>query len=245
MRFVIGDVHGEISKLTSLMNYIFIYDKNPELIFIGDYLDKGDNPRAVLDFIINLSKNMDCTFLLGNHEHCWMKLEAEDIKTKEYLAKYGGIATLKSLGLTDFYEGKKILMSEYGDFFASLKPYWKSDSFIAVHSGIKPENYSIKIENIRVEELLFNRYDFISHEELYMQSYRVIFGHTGFFTPFVSKSKIGIDTAACFLADQPISSFCIDKMAILNSDGVIRDLDDFNENLCPNIIRTSPWRYDN
>lgn len=226
------------------MNHIFIIDKNPELIFIGDYLDKGNNPRAVLDFVINLRESFNCTFLLGNHEYCWMNLEQGDIKTKEYLAKYGGIATLKSLGLNDFYEGKQMLLSEYGNFFSNLKPYWQSDTFIAIHSGINPANYSTDINDIPVKELLFNRYDFIKHEELYMKRYRLIFGHTGFFTPFVTNSKIGIDTAACFLACQPISSLCIDKMMIINSDGLIKNLEDFNKNSCPNIIRTNPWRYD-
>lgn len=244
MRYVIGDVHGEIGKLKSLINYITVGDRNPQLVFIGDYLDKGDDPKAVLDFIINLSQNIECIFLLGNHEYCWMNLLPGDLKTHEYLAKYGGIATLKSLGLTDFHEGRQKLMSEYGDFFLNLQPFWKTDNFIAVHSGIKPEHFSTKIEDIPVEELLFNRYNFISHEELFMQKYRVIFGHTGFFTPLVSKSKIGIDTAACFLADQPITSLCIDQMAMMNSDGLVRSLDDFPENSCPSIIRTNPWRYD-
>lgn len=240
MRYVISDVHGEIRKLKSLINHISLRERNPELIFIGDYLDKGDNPKAVLDFIINLSQNVECTFLLGNHEYCWMKMQPGDLKTQEYLAKYGGITTLKSLGLTDFNEGRKKLMSEYGDFFSNLKPFWKTTNFIAVHSGIKPEDFSTEIEDIPVENLLFNRYNFISHDELFMKKYRIIFGHTGFFAPYVSKSKIGIDTAACFLANQPITSFCIDQMAMVNSDGLVRTLDDFDENSCPNIIRKNP-----
>lgn len=245
MRFVIGDIHGEISKLRVLIKYIFTLDKDPEFIFIGDYLDKGEDPKAVIEFLLDLNKQHPCTFLYGNHEYIWMNLDPHDAKMIEYLAKYGGYATLKSLRMNDFEAGKDKLLTDYADFFTSLKPYWKDDSFVAVHSGISPENYSLDIENIPLQQLLFNRYDFIQHEELYMGQYRVIFGHTGFFTPFVSSTKLGIDTAACFLSGQPLSAFCIEKLGMINSDSSFKRLDDFKDNCCPSIIRTNPWRYDN
>ena len=245
MRFVIGDIHGEISKLKLLIKYILTLDKDPELIFIGDYLDKGEDPLAVLEFLISLNKQYDCTFLYGNHEYIWMNLKSDDLKMKEYLAKYGGYSTLKSLRMNDFDAGKDKLLRDFADFFASLKPYWKDDSFVAVHSGISPENYHLDIENIPLQQLLFNRYDFLQHEGLYMGRYRVIFGHTGFFTPFVSSTKLGIDTAACFLPGQPLSAFCIEKLVMINSDANLKKLDDFKVNCCPSIIRTKPWRNDN
>ncbi len=243
MNFVIGDVHGEISKLRALIKYIFTIDKSPSLIFIGDYLDKGEDPVAVLDFLSFLNKETHCTFLYGNHEFCWLNLQPDDIETITYLSKYGGKATLQSLKVEDFYEGKEKLVSEYGEFFDSLRSHWKNDSYIAIHSGLTPDNYSVDIDDIPLRSLLFNRYDFIRHNELY-QNRVVIFGHTGFFSPYVTPTKIGIDTSACFLPDQPISAFCIEKSAILNSDSQLKVLADFEQSYCPNIVRTNPWRYD-
>jgi serine/threonine protein phosphatase 1 len=244
MKFVIGDIHGEISKLKALIKYIFTFDKDPELIFVGDYLDKGEDPLAVIQYLTDLNKQYQCTFLYGNHEFIWMNLNPQDIKMREYLAKYGGYATLKSLKMSNFNDGRKKLLSDCAEFFANLKPYWKDDSFVAVHSGISPENFSIDIEDIPLQQLLFNRYDFIKHEELYKGHYRLIFGHTGFFTPFVSSTKIGIDTAACFLPSQPLSAFCIEKLGTINSESTFIALKEFEDNSCPNIIRTNPWRYD-
>jgi serine/threonine protein phosphatase 1 len=245
MKFIIGDIHGEISKLRSLLKFIFTLDKNPELVFIGDYLDKGENPKALLDFLTDLNKQYQCTFLCGNHEYIWMNLDSQDIEMKEYLIKYGGYSTLKSLKINNFESGKDKLLTEYGDFFTSLKPYWKDDLYIAVHSGISPINYLTDVENIPLKQLLFNRYDFIKHEELYLGRYRVVFGHTGFFTPFVSSTKIGIDTAACYLPNQPLSAFCVEHSWMVNSQSKFKRLDDFNISFCPNIIRTNPWRYVN
>ncbi len=245
MRFVIGDIHGEISKLRLLIKYIFTLDKNPELIFIGDYLDKGEDPLAVLEFLTCLNKQHPCTFLYGNHEYIWMNLEPDDLKMKEYLAKYGGYSTLNSIRMNDFDSGKDKLLTDHAEFFNNLKPFWKDNSYVAVHSGISPENYSTDIEDIPPNQLLFNRYEFIKHEEFYMRRYRLIFGHTGFFTPFVSSTKLGIDTAACFLPGQPLTAFCIEKNGMINSEFCFKGLEDFNDNYCPNIIRTNPWRYDN
>ena len=38
MKFIIGDIHGEITKLKLLVKFIKDIDDKPELIFIGDYL---------------------------------------------------------------------------------------------------------------------------------------------------------------------------------------------------------------
>ena len=48
MTFVIGDIHGEITKLKALINNIFYLDKNPHLIFIVDYINKVENSKEVL-----------------------------------------------------------------------------------------------------------------------------------------------------------------------------------------------------
>ena len=45
MKFIIGDIHGEITKLKLLVKFIKDIDDKPELIFIGDYLDKGESSK--------------------------------------------------------------------------------------------------------------------------------------------------------------------------------------------------------
>ena len=43
------------------------------LIFLGDYLDRGENPKGVVDFILelsNLSRFVEC--LIGNHENIFL-----------------------------------------------------------------------------------------------------------------------------------------------------------------------------
>ena len=53
---VIGDVHGNYDKLMNLWEQIH-YTDDDFLIFLGDYIDRGDKPLECLDFVMNLVKN--------------------------------------------------------------------------------------------------------------------------------------------------------------------------------------------
>jgi serine/threonine protein phosphatase 1 len=243
MKYVVGDIHGEITKLKNLVSNITKLDKNPEFIFIGDYLDKGENVFATLSYLVLLNRKYKCNFLYGNHEYVWINLHEDLDNNISYLSKYGGIATITSFGSNSIVETQLKLTKLYHEFFAMLKPYWIDSSFIAVHSGINPNNYSTTPENIELKELLFNRYEFIKKDELYLGKYRVIFGHTGFYSPFYDGVKIGIDTAACFMEEQPLTSFCIDNGVFINSNGQLVEIEHIENKNCPNILRVKPWRY--
>ena len=47
MNFVIGDIHGEVTKLKSLIKLIDKNEANPSFIFIGDYIDKGEKFKKI------------------------------------------------------------------------------------------------------------------------------------------------------------------------------------------------------
>lgn len=239
MNFVIGDIHGEIKKLEQLLNHIKSIDTNYNLIFIGDYLDKGDNPKRVLDYLITIDKEKSCVFLSGNHEYIWMK---EELGFEEYLLKYGGQQTVKSFNSSSISNTKEILIREYSAFFENLVPYFICKNYFICHSGIKLSNFNKPISEIPEKDFLFNRYDFISSKQLFQNKYTVIFGHTGFYTPYVDEYKIGIDTGAFCLEQQPLTAFCIERELFVNSNGEIINLAKVPLNYSPNIIREKPWR---
>lgn len=47
--FVIGDIHGCLEMLDRLMDKIDWHPDRDRLIFLGDYIDRGENPRGVVD----------------------------------------------------------------------------------------------------------------------------------------------------------------------------------------------------
>ena len=125
-----------------------------------------------------------------------------------------------------------------------MKPFWKNDKYVAVHSGIPIDYYLTPIESVPLDQLLFNRYKFINTNQLFLNHYIIIFGHTGFYSPYVDKCKIGIDTAACFLEDQPLTAFCPELNTFIDSNEKRLKINMYSSNYCPNIVRVKPWRDD-
>ena len=115
----IGDIHGCITALQTLVDFV---EPRPSdtIITLGDYIDRGPDSRAVLDFIINLDEMHQLIPLRGNHEI--MMLDARE--KKSWLASwlsYGGEATLQSYGGSfanvpyahyDFLENKLVSYNE-------------------------------------------------------------------------------------------------------------------------------------
>ncbi|HMO17262.1 MAG TPA: metallophosphoesterase [Oligoflexia bacterium] len=70
---IIGDIHGNLDALTRLIESKEVSPVG-HLIFLGDYIGKGRNSKEVIDFLLELSRERKCTFLLGNHEVMLMSL---------------------------------------------------------------------------------------------------------------------------------------------------------------------------
>ena len=67
MLYAVGDIHGEVGKLDALLDKLPL-EPGDRFVFLGDYLDRGFESRAVVDRLIALQKSCPCVFLLGNHE---------------------------------------------------------------------------------------------------------------------------------------------------------------------------------
>ena len=140
--FAIGDIHGCFDSLRELVEHKIKIGKSDKLVFLGDYIDRGNQSRKVIDYIIGLKdKDFDITTLIGNHES--MLLEA--LLNEDFLPEWirnGGSATLKSLGITSL----KWLDQSYIDFFEALQYYCLIDNFLFVHAGFN-DNISNPFED--------------------------------------------------------------------------------------------------
>ncbi|HOK98970.1 MAG TPA: metallophosphoesterase, partial [Bacteroidales bacterium] len=94
--WAIGDIHGYAASLRAVLNKIGEYPTR-RIIFLGDYIDRGPEPREVLDTVIALSEEK--VTLLGEHEYMMLSaLEGENIQPKAVLewSKHGYESTLKA-----------------------------------------------------------------------------------------------------------------------------------------------------
>ncbi len=63
----IGDVHGCLFSLKKLIELIEP-ENDDQLVFLGDFIDRGNHSKGVVDYLIELDSSYSCHFLMGNHE---------------------------------------------------------------------------------------------------------------------------------------------------------------------------------
>ncbi len=180
MHYIIGDIHGYLNKLISLVSAIkSSLQQEDVFIFLGDYIDRGPYSFEVIEYLLNFRKNHRCVFLKGNHEDMMMKFLEGKIHDL-YLINGGG-ATIKSYIRNS---GEFTLSAAHKKFFNSLQLYFEGDNFITVHAGLNP--MIDNIENQKQDDLLWIREDFYLAEKRWKKT--VIFGHTP--VPLLSPGSI-------------------------------------------------------
>lgn len=193
-----GDIHAQFFKLKRLMDRLFV-KKDDLIVFVGDYIDRGNYSFEVIDYLIELSKKHNCIFLKGNHEAMFM-----DYLTGIYedlWIQNGGYATIESYKkhgydihrYTDYTE--RHLPREHINFLQKLRLYYETDDYIFVHAALWPQK-DLALDKQPEDILLWERAHFINSK--FDWGKKVIFGHTSFQKPLVMDNKIGIDTGACY-----------------------------------------------
>jgi len=129
--FAISDIHGCFKPFYELVVKEIDLKKEDRLILLGDYIDRGEQSKEVIDFIIDLKNSgFNITVLTGNHEQ--MLLDAYHDEMNEYLwFMNSGMATLISFGIEDLHE----LENKYLSFFSELDYFLESGNYIFVHAG--------------------------------------------------------------------------------------------------------------
>lgn len=193
---VIGDVHGCYNELKELITTLEVeqeYKKGTDkLVFLGDYIDRGENSRKVIEFIRNLQEENDNVIaLMGNHED--MLLNYLDGKDDSWTWN-GHKKTM------DSYKGFQKQFDNDVEWMRNLPVYHEDDNFVYVHAGV---DASEVMEEQDTFTLLWVREPFIYDSKEYYK--KVVFGHTptanlsGDWKPVRTwANNIGIDTGCVY-----------------------------------------------
>jgi len=136
--YVIGDIHGRFDLLRRLRAQI-IEDaagagvSRKVLVHLGDYVDRGDSSRQVIDLLIDEPlEGFETVFLSGNHEA--MMLDSIAGGDLDFWLTCGGFDTVGS------YDGdiEKIPL-EHIDFLKGCRKHWQCDSHFFVHANYRSE----------------------------------------------------------------------------------------------------------
>ena len=105
--FAIGDIHGCLEKLESLLAAcdVFSGGQSARFVFIGDYIDRGPRSKDVIDLLIKGggTRNRAFVCLRGNHEEMLLRAADPQRSDRDLMMWWGngGEQTLESYGVED------------------------------------------------------------------------------------------------------------------------------------------------
>ena len=74
--FAIGDIHGDIDALRTLLDKLPELEPSDTLVFVGDYIDRGPSSAEVVELVRKLPEQVPAKVvtLRGNHEDAWLRI---------------------------------------------------------------------------------------------------------------------------------------------------------------------------
>jgi serine/threonine protein phosphatase 1 len=181
----IGDIHGMFLSLGTLLMKL---PEEGELVFLGDYIDRGSGSKQVITYLQLIDRVRPCIFLRGNHEQWAIDTASGDPHDNQYWLSNGGMQTY------DSYDGP--ITEEHLEFIRQTKMYYETDDYIFVHAGMSPGITSLA--DTSEKTLLWVRESFLYSD--YDWGKLVIHGHTVTYNgrPDIQANRIGIDTGAVY-----------------------------------------------
>jgi serine/threonine protein phosphatase 1 len=164
-----GDAHGNYTQLKQLISRVNP-TKEDLLIFLGDYIDRGNQSLDCLKLVMKLSKQDNVIVLRGNHEQMMLDYFSEEFSENNYgdiWLSNGGDKTLKDL--KDLSDGE---FSSIIEFVESLPIKYELNNFFFCHAGVNPR---IDFEHQLEDDMLWIREDFLFK---YDKNKIVVVGHT-------------------------------------------------------------------
>jgi serine/threonine protein phosphatase 1 len=177
LTYAVGDVHGALHKLESLVARCRGHaDGRPaRFIFLGDYIDRGPLSAGVVS-------------LMGNHEEMLLSIIDGAVSADDWLPQ-GGSQTLESYGVEDVRD----LPREHVDWLRALRLSYDDGRRFFVHAGVNPER---PLDAQDDHDLLWIREPFLSDPRDYGRL--IVHGHTPVENgiPDLRGNRLDLDTRA-------------------------------------------------
>lgn len=191
-QWVISDIHGCLFTLRSLIETKIKPTGDDELIFLGDYIDRGPESKGVIDYILNLgNQGIKTTCLRGNHEEYILSAyEAEKNLKKGFFFKkkntvflewlqHGGKEAMKSFEIENIAQ----MDMKYIEWFKNLQYYAIRGNYVIVHAGF---NFAIDNPFEDQRAMLWTRdYEVIPEK---IENRQIIHGHVPINIDFILDS---------------------------------------------------------
>lgn len=178
---VLGDIHGNFKRLSSVFNKINFDSEKDFLILLGDYVDRGDENVHCLQWAMKISEMKNVVALRGNHEQMMLFYYLLGNYESTIWLPNGGNRTKAEIDEWSRTDSK--FLQEALNFIYNRPFYHRmfvgEQEYIFCHAGLNPDK---SLEEQDEESLLWIREKFYNN---YHGSAEVVVGHTP--TPYLGK----------------------------------------------------------
>ncbi|MGH7739582.1 MAG: metallophosphoesterase family protein [bacterium] len=202
MIYAIGDIHGCLKALRGLLKQLPVKPED-ELIFLGDYIDRGPDSKGVLDYLIQEQKP-NWRFLRGNHEQ--MMLDWLDTPNSTAASNWllnGGHQTLQSYvsqEKLDEVRGEDVhvllrdhIPSAHVEFLNASNLSYETPDYYFCHAGV---NLDKPLAAQEADDLLWIRRKFLLDPRPTPKL--VVHGHTPVEKVDLNRDRINLDTGCVY-----------------------------------------------
>ncbi len=208
MRWIIGDIHGMLRPLRTLVDEIDRIDSAAKMFFVGDYVNRGPDSRGTIDFLLTLK---NAKFCRGNHDDVFDLIlngigyaensaNGDRVAAVQWFLPHGLIQTFMSYG-ADFTTVEKmsrhatpaqvktlceLVPPEHRKFLRTLRAVVEDDDLFIVHAmwpldqpSEDPRiSFRLTSDAAMRSQILWGRYDFAALASEKMWKRTGYFGHT-------------------------------------------------------------------
>lgn len=219
--YAIGDVHGELERLSALHDTMFEHHQlcHPDLgqviVHLGDYVDRGPDSCGVIEYLMDLEAsfvddpNIQLINLRGNHEQQMLDAlqDPDGLAMRTWKREgWGGHKTIES------YERRsdtETILAAHCTWIEQLPAIWRpaQHPFVFVHAGVDPDAYPNEEEEIYLWTRSSKFFNTDKWTSVSLQNQTVVHGHTPTrdYAPEVQMSetfrRINVDTGAVYGGD--------------------------------------------
>lgn len=216
--YAVGDVHGQIDMLLAALELIRLDGgAEAQVIFLGDYVDRGPDSRAVIQTLMDgQASGQNWITLKGNHDRYFTRFLNDqslwDPRTRAGLLWtdpiLGGDKTLASYGVAAeagmpvdrIHSGAVQLVPEaHSRFLETLPLTHLTDEILFVHAGIMP---GVPLAEQHEDDLVWIRGAFL--DDTRDHGRLIVHGHTALHAPQHYGNRINLDGGAGY--GRPLTS---------------------------------------
>ncbi|PIL21432.1 hypothetical protein P775_04540 [Puniceibacterium antarcticum] len=202
--FAVGDIHGRLDLLQDLLRRLEkAGHAEVKLVCVGDYIDRGDQSREVLNLLQSLQADDPGSLvcLLGNHEQMLLDFLEDPARSGPRWLLHGGLQTFASYGISPLSQTapreeweiarnkfREVLGNTEG-WLRGLPRVWQTGNVAVVHAAADP---ALPIDKQTEKTLLWGHKDFGRTSR--QDGIWVVHGHTIVDHPKAINGRISVDT---------------------------------------------------